>query len=282
MDFIRIPFGNLVENIVIWLTDNFSTFFDSITAIINVALNQFKTILVWMPWPITIIIVMVLAWRFAGRRVALIAGLFLYFLGSFKLWTEGLNTLALVATSVSVSVLLGLPLGILSARYEPVHKLIRPILDGMQTIPSFVYLIPAVMLFGIGNVPGVMATVIFSLPPMVRLTNLGIRQVSNEAVEAGKAFGCNEWQLLTKVQFPLALPSIMTGINQTVMMALSMSVTAAMIGAGGLGVKILYAIQRVHLSVGVEAGLGILFIAIILDRILQGYSSRQKRARHLS
>ena len=281
MDFVRIPFGNVIEKIVIWLTDNFSTFFDSITLLVNLGLNKFEALLVWLPWPIIIIIVMVLAWRIAGRRVALVAGLFLYLLGSFKLWNEGLNTLSLVGTSVSISVLLGLPLGILSARNDVIYKTVRPVLDGMQTIPSFVYLIPAVMLFGIGNVPGVMATVIFSLPPMVRLTNLGIRQVPVEAVEAGKAFGCTEWQLLSKIQLPLALPSIMTGINQTVMMALSMSVTAAMIGAGGLGVKILFAIQRVELSIGVEAGLGILFIAIVLDRMLQGYSSKQKKARHL-
>lgn len=281
MDFVRIPFGNVIENIVIWLTDNFSTFFDGITLLVNLGLNKFEALLVWLPWPIIIIIVMVLAWRIAGRRVALVAGLFLYLLGSFKLWNEGLNTLSLVGTSVSISVLLGLPLGILSARNDVIYKTVRPVLDGMQTIPSFVYLIPAVMLFGIGNVPGVMATVIFSLPPMVRLTNLGIRQVPVEAVEAGKAFGCTEWQLLSKIQLPLALPSIMTGINQTVMMALSMSVTAAMIGAGGLGVKILFAIQRVELSIGVEAGLGILFIAIVLDRMLQGYSSKQKKARHL-
>jgi len=281
MDFVRIPFGNVIEKIVIWLTDNFSTFFDSITLLVNLGLNKFEALLVWLPWPIIIIIVMILAWRFAGKRVALVAGIFLYLLGSFKLWNEGLNTLSLVGTSVSISVLLGLPLGILSARNDVIYKTVRPVLDGMQTIPSFVYLIPAVMLFGIGNVPGVMATVIFSLPPMVRLTNLGIRQVPVEAVEAGKAFGCTEWQLLSKIQLPLALPSIMTGINQTVMMALSMSVTAAMIGAGGLGVKILFAIQRVELSIGVEAGLGILFIAIVLDRMLQGYSSKQKKARHL-
>ena len=281
MNFIHIPFGSVIERIVVWLTDNFSTFFDSITLLVNLGLNKFEALLVWLPWPIIIIIVMVLAWRIAGRRIALVAGIFLYLLGSFKLWNEGLNTLSLVGTSVSISVLLGLPLGILSARNDVIYKTVRPVLDGMQTIPSFVYLIPAVMLFGIGNVPGVMATVIFSLPPMVRLTNLGIRQVSVEAVEAGKAFGCTEWQLLSKIQLPLALPSIMTGINQTVMMALSMSVTAAMIGAGGLGVKILFAIQRVELSIGVEAGLGILFIAIVLDRMLQGYSSKQKKARHL-
>jgi glycine betaine/proline transport system permease protein len=157
----------------------------------------------------------------------------------------------------------------------------RPLLDGMQTIPSFVYLIPAVLFFGIGNVPGVLSTVIFALPPMVRLTSLGIRQVPEELIEAAQSFGSSDWQMLTKLQIPLAMPSIMAGINQTVMMALSMVVTAAMIGAGGLGGNILFAIQRVELGMGVEAGLGILFIAIVLDRILQGYSKKMREARHL-
>ncbi|SFM67978.1 ABC transporter permease [Thermodesulforhabdus norvegica] len=189
-----------------------------------------------------------------------------------------MSTIALVTTSVFISVVLGLPLGILAARSDRFDAFIRPILDGMQTIPSFVYLIPAIMLFGIGNVPGVLATVVFSLPPMVRLTNLGIRQVDPEVVEAGRAFGSTSWQLLVKIQLPLALPAIMTGVNQTVMMALSMVVVAAMIGAGGLGYKILYSIQRVNLAVGVESGLGILFIAMILDRILQGITRRQQKA----
>ena len=278
---IRIPFGKFVETIVVWVTDNFSTLFDSITAVVNLALNQFSAFLLWVPWPVTILAFMLLAWRFAGRKVAFIAGLFLFAMGALGLWQHGMKTLALVATSVLISVLLGIPLGILSARSDTTDKIVRPIMDGMQTIPSFVYLIPAVMFFGIGNVPGVMATVIFALPPMVRLTNLGIRQVSKEVVEAGKAFGCTEWQLLAKIQIPLALPAIMTGINQTVMMALSMVVIAAMIGAGGLGNPILFAIQRVDLGMGVEAGLGILFTAIILDRILQGYSAKQRKARHL-
>ena len=278
---IRIPFGKFIETIVIWLTDNFATIFDSITAVVNAFLNGISDFLLWVPWPVTILAIMLVAWRFAGRSVALISGIFLFAMGAFDLWDHGMKTLALVATSVFIAVLLGIPLGIVSARSSIADKIVRPIMDGMQTIPSFVYLIPAVMFFGIGNVPGVMATVIFALPPMVRLTNLGIRQVSKEVVEAGKSFGCNEWQLLTKIQLPLALPAIMTGVNQTVMMALSMVVVAAMIGAGGLGSPILYAIQRVELGIGVEAGFGILFTAIILDRILQGYSAKQKKARHL-
>ncbi len=192
-----------------------------------------------------------------------------------------MSTLALVVTAVFISILMGLPLGILSARSDRAEKLMRPLLDGMQTIPSFVYLIPAVLFFGIGNVPGVLSTVIFALPPMVRLTSLGIRQVPEELIEAAQSFGSSDWQMLTKLQIPLAMPSIMAGINQTVMMALSMVVTAAMIGAGGLGGNILFAIQRVELGMGVEAGLGILFIAIVLDRILQGYSKKMREARHL-
>lgn len=217
-----------------------------------------------------------IAWLVSGRRVAIFSAIALFLMGSLELWAEGMSTLALVTTAVFISIVLGLPAGILSAKNERFDALLRPILDGMQTIPSFVYLIPAIMFFGIGNVPGITATVIFSLPPMVRLTSLGIRQVYFEVVEAGHAFGSTPWQLLVKIQLPLALPSIMAGVNQTVMMALSM-VVAAMIGAGGLEYKILYSIQRVDLPVGIEAGLGILFIAMVLDRILQGVTKRQQQ-----
>ncbi len=273
----RFHFGKFVESIVVWLTDNLSTVFDGITAVLNAMLTQMDAFLNWVPWPVTLGVFFVLAWKFAGRTMAFVTALFLSLMGSFGLWKEGMNTLNLVAVSVFVSVLFGLPLGILTAKSRRLDSVVRPILDGMQTIPSFVYLIPAVMFFGIGNVPGVMATVIFAMPPMVRLTTLGIRQVPTEVVEAGLAYGATGWQLLLKVQLPLALPSIMTGVNQTVMMALSMVVTAAMIGAGGLGAPILYAIQRVELGIGVEAGLGILFIAIILDRILQGMTAKQRK-----
>ena len=281
MEFVPIPLGKFVERMVLWLTDNFSDAFDGITAAIDVVLNQIDDLLLWLPWPVSIALFMLLAWRSSGRSTALMTGICLYLLGSFGLWEEGMSTLALVVTAVFISILMGLPLGILSARSDRVEKLMRPLLDGMQTIPSFVYLIPAVMFFGIGNVPGVLSTVIFALPPMVRLTSLGIRQVPEELIEAAQSFGSSDWQMLTKLQIPLALPSIMAGINQTVMMALSMVVTAAMIGAGGLGGNILFAIQRVELGMGVEAGLGILFIAIVLDRILQGYSKKLREAKRL-
>ena len=279
MDFpVRIPIGNWVEMIVLWMTDNFSEFFDSLSSVVSFVLLQITTLFDWIPWPIFIFITFCIAWFISGWKVAVFSSISLFFLGALDLWHLGMSTLALVATGVCISVLLGLPLGILSAKSRKFDAILHPVLDGMQTIPSFVYLIPAIMFFGIGNVPGIMATVIFSLPPMVRLTTLGIKQVDIEVVEAGNAFGATPLQLLFNIQLPLALPSIMAGVNQTVMMALSMTVVAAMIGAGGLGYKILYSIQRIDLAVGVEAGLGILFIAMVLDRILQGFTKRQKEA----
>jgi glycine betaine/proline transport system permease protein len=253
---IRIPVGHWIDLVVIWLTDNLATVFDAVSRVVGFILVQIDFLFNWIPWPVSIGVIVVIAWLVAGRRVAIFTAIALFLMGSLGLWAEGMSTLALVTTAVFISVVLGLPAGIFSAKNERFDAILRPILDGMQTIPSFVYLIPAIMFFGIGNVPGIMATVIFSLPPMVRLT---------------------PWQLLIKIQLPLALPSIMAGVNQTVMMALSMVVVAAMIGAGGLGYKILYSIQRVDLAVGIEAGLGILFIAMVLDRILQGVTKRQQQ-----
>jgi glycine betaine/proline transport system permease protein len=279
MDFpLRIPLGKWAETIVNWMTENFSTFFDSIKIIVEFLLVQLDSFFIWVPWPVAMLGLTIIGWAVAGRKVAIITAVCLFCLGSLDLWMIGMSTLALVMTAVFISILFGLPIGILAAKSPRFDMILRPILDGMQTIPSFVYLIPAIMFFGIGNVPGIIATVVFAIPPMVRLTSLGIQQVDREVVEAGMAFGCTPWQLLLKIQLPLAIPSIMTGVNQTVMMALSMVVVAAMIGAGGLGSKILYSIQRIDLGVGIEAGLGILFIAIVLDRILQGITKKQQDA----
>ncbi|MBT3176761.1 MAG: proline/glycine betaine ABC transporter permease [Desulfobacula sp.] len=275
---VRIPLGQWAESIVNWLTENFSTVFDSIKVVVEFLLVQLDSFFVWVPWPVMLIGLTLCGWIVAGKRVGILTAACLFGLGCLDLWVIGMSTLALVTTAVFISVLFGLPIGILAAKSPRFDVILRPILDGMQTIPSFVYLIPAIMFFGIGNVPGIIATVIFALPPMVRLTSLGIQQVDKEVVEAGVAFGCTPVQLLLKIQLPLAIPSIMTGVNQTVMMALSMVVVAAMIGAGGLGSKILYSIQRIDLGVGIEAGLGILFIAVVLDRILQGVTKKQQDA----
>lgn len=279
MDFpFRIPIGRWAELIVEWLLEHFEGVFDAIKAVVEFILVQIDALFTWVPWPITIIVLTFIAWRVSGRKVAVMTVVCLFLLGALGMWTEGMSTMALVATAVFISVLFGLPFGIISAKSPRFDAVLKPILDGMQTIPSFVYLIPAIMFFGIGNVPGILATVIFAIPPMVRLTSLGIQQVDMEVVEAGHAFGCTPWQLLLNIQLPLAVPSIMTGVNQTVMMALSMVVVAAMIGAGGLGSKILYSIQRIDLGMGIEAGLGILFIAMVLDRILQGITKKQQQA----
>jgi len=277
MDFpLRIPIGYWVEQIVIWMTDHLGAFFNGLSGGVGFILFQINWFINWVPWPVVIFAMIVIAWLVSGWRVAIFTGVSLFLLGTLGLWAEGMSTFALVATAVFISVVIGLPLGIFCAKNRRFDAALRPILDGMQTIPSFVYLIPAIMFFGIGNVPGIMATIIFAVPPMIRLTSLGIRQVNPEVVEAGHAFGTTAWQLLIMIQFPLAIPSIMAGVNQTVMMSLSMVVVAAMIGAGGLGYKILYSIQRVDISIGVEAGLGILFIAMVLDRILQGITKRQQ------
>ena len=274
----RIPIGEWADALVNWMTANFSHFFDSIKVVVEFILVKIDWFFQWVPWPVLILALTIIGWLVSGRKVGILTAVSLLLLGSLDLWDVGMSTLALVATSVFISVMFGLPLGIFSAKNKRFDMVLKPILDGMQTIPSFVYLIPAIMFFGIGNVPGILATVIFAIPPMVRLTSLGIQQVDKEVVEAGHAFGCTPLQLLTKIQLPLAVPSIMTGVNQTVMMSLSMVVVAAMIGAGGLGGKILYSIQRINLGVGLEAGLGILLIAIVLDRILQGITRKQQKA----
>ncbi|HEY4802491.1 MAG TPA: proline/glycine betaine ABC transporter permease, partial [Paraburkholderia sp.] len=186
-------------------------------------------------------------------------------------WDQTVVTLGLTLSSTVISLVVGIPLGIWTAKSKLVQTIVRPILDLMQTMPAFVYLIPAAMLFGLGRVPGILSTVIFAMPPAVRLTSLGIKHVNREIVEAGQAFGCTPWQLLYKVQFPNALPSIMQGVNQTIMMALSMVIIASMVGAGGLGNDVLASIQRLDIGLGFESGLSVVLLAIILDRITESF-----------
>ena len=229
----------------------------------------------WLPWWLVIIVTGLLAWRIVGTRFGIIAVLFLVVMSFMGLLDLGSKTLAITLTSTVICVVLGLPVGIIVAKSDRFEGMLRPILDMMQTMPSFVYLIPALMLFGLGKVPAVMATLIYAIPPIIRLTNLGIRQVDSQVVEAGKSFGATPWQLLLKVQVPLALPTILAGLNQTVMMALAMVVLASMIGASGLGVEVLNGLARVEPGRGFLAGISIVFMAIILDRVSQGFARRQ-------
>ena len=223
------------------------------------------------------LIVLIGAWR-CGWRFAVFAVVAVVLIIGMGLWDRTVQTLALVLAASTVALLLGVPLGIAMARSDFVESVVRPVLDLMQTMPPFVYLIPAAIFFGLGTVPGAIATLVFAMPPAVRLTNLGIRQVAAEKVEAGLAFGCTPRQLLFKVQLPLAMPSIMAGINQTIMLSLSMVVIASMIGAGGLGGTVLTGIQRLNIGLGFEGGLAVVFLAILLDRITQSFTASRKKA----
>ncbi|HEY95625.1 MAG TPA: ABC transporter permease subunit [Dehalococcoidia bacterium] len=261
---------------------NWDPFFSAINVfILQGILGPLEDFFLWIPWWSIFIITGLVAWQSVGIKFAGIAVVLLLLMSIVGLLDLASMTLAITLTSALICIVIGLPLGIVAAKSNRFDGIIRPILDMMQTMPSFVYLIPALMLFGLGKVPAVMSTSIYAIPPIIRLTNLGIRQVDAQVVEAGKAFGSTPWQLLTKVQVPLALPTILAGLNQTVMMALSMVVIASMIGAKGLGTEVLTGIARIEVGRGIIAGLGIVFMAIILDRISQGFARRQQTQRML-
>ena len=261
-----------------WVIANWDAFFDAIRWPILQLLKGTESLLLWLPWWMVVLAVGLLAWRLVGRRIAIFAALSMVGVAFFGLHDLSMQTLAIVLTATLIAVGIGLPIGILAAKNNRFEAGLRPLLDGMQTLPSFVYLIPALMLLGLGRVPAVMATVIYAIPPMIRLTNLGIRQVDPEVVEAAKSFGSTPLQLLLKVQLPMARPSIMAGVNQTVMMALAMVVIAAMIGARGLGVEVFNGIARLDIGRGVIGGLGIVVMAVVIDRITQGMA-KPKQAR---
>ena len=273
--FYHLPVAEVVNVGVDWLIINLAVVFDGIKFVTAQVLNGLEKFLLWLPWWAIMVLLMLVAWRLASARVAIFTVAAMYFIGMLGLWELCMATLALIATAVLISVILGIPIGILSARSHRVDNIVRPVLDVMQTMPAFVYLIPALMFFGIGKVPGVLATVIFAVPPAVRLTNLGIRQVPKDLVEAAHTFGSTQNQLLFKVQLPMALPSIMAGINQTIMLSLSMVVLAAMIAAGGLGREVIMALGQVDIGRGFVAGTAIVLVAMVLDRITQSLGKRK-------
>jgi glycine betaine/proline transport system permease protein len=270
MDF-RLHIGDWIEIFVEFLLENFQGVFDVISAIILWLTSTLEGGLLGMPnWLLLILVVALSFWRL-GWKFAVFSFIALGLVMVMGLWETTVSTLALVVAATLASLVVALPAGIIMAKSDTVESVIKPVLDFMQTMPPFVYLIPAAMFFGLGKVPGTIATIIFAMPPAVRLTNLGIRQVPKELVEAGQAFGCTGMQLLRKVQIPSAMPSIMAGINQNVMMALSMVVIASMIGAGGLGNVVLRGIQRMDIGLGFEGGIGVVILAILLDRISQTF-----------
>lgn len=266
-----------VDNLVV----NYGDFFESISNGILSALLLIESTLRAVPPVVMIIAIALLAYAASRKLVfSVLAAFGLWLVGALGMWDQAMQTLAIILVSVFISIAVGLPIGILSASSAMVRRITMPVLDLMQTIPSFVYLIPAAMLFGLGKVPAIIATVIYAVPPLIRLTDLGIREVDSAVVEASRAFGATRWQILRGVQIPLSLPSIMQGINQTTMMALSMVVIASMIGARGVGETVLLGLQRNDSGMGLVGGLTIVILAILIDRITQSYGRRLQRHRN--
>lgn len=272
-----IPLELWVESALDWTVNNFRDFFQSIRAPIDLTLSGIEDALLSLnPWIIVLFFVLA-AWQISNYKLALGTFLSLLFIGFTGAWDAAMTTLSLVITSVLFCIAMGLPTGIWISKSDRASMVIKPILDAMQTTPAFVYLIPIVMLFGIGNVPGVVVTIIFALPPLIRLTDLGIRQVPQDLIEASRSFGASPWQMLWRVQLPVALPTIMAGINQTLMLALSMVVIASMIAVGGLGQMVLRGIGRLDMGLAALGGISIVLLAIILDRLTQALGKKQSK-----
>ena len=270
-----IPLDVWVSQFVDYLVDNYRDIFQALKWPVEQTLSGLDAGLNALS-PIIVIAVMVLAaWRFSGKGLAIFTAITMTFVGLLGLWEETMTTLAMVLSSVIFCAIVGVPLGIWAGRSDAFEAGIRPVLDAMQTTPAFVYLVPIVMLFSVGNVAGVLATIIFALPPIIRLTCLGIRQVHPELVEAAQAFGATRSQVLIRVQVPLAMPTILAGLNQTIMMALSMVVIAALIGAGGLGSPVILGLNTLDIGRAVIGGLSIVLMAIVLDRITQSVAQKK-------
>lgn len=265
----RLPFAEWIDDGVDWLVNQFGTVFDGIANFLAAIVEGSVEALNFIPSVVLAILFAVLSYFLATKRIALFTLFGLLFIDYLGYWYPMLQTLALVITSVVIAIVIGIPLGILGSQQPAVRKIMNPILDLMQTMPAFVYLLPAIFFFNIGVVPGVVASVIFAMPPTIRLTMLGIQQVPKELIEATEAFGSTAWQRLLKVQLPLAQPTIMAGINQSIMLALSMVVIASMVGAPGLGEEVYRAVTQLKTGVGFETGVAIVIVAIILDRITQ-------------
>lgn len=275
LDFLpQIPLGDYFEVVIDFLNRYLGWFFDGASAVIRGTVSGIEAGLIFIPALIMIIAITALAYWLGKRNLAIFTFIGLFVIQFVDLWESAMSTLALVLVSSLIALIIGIPIGILASRSERADGIVRPILDFMQTMPAFVYLIPAIILFERGNVAGTIATVIFAMPPVVRLTNLGIRQVPSDVMEAAKSLGSTAQQLLYKIQLPMALPTILAGINQTIMLSLSMVVIASMIGAGGLGSDVRFALSRVDIGFGFEAGIAVVMLAMIIDRISQAIGKR--------
>lgn len=276
-DIPKLPIADAVDFVVKWLKDNISPFFNFIKNVISGIVNSFEWVFESIPALILILLFTALAYYFARWKIALFTLIGFLLVWNLGYWDFTMQTLALVLTSALISIVFGVPIGIACASSNRVQSVVTPLLDFMQTMPAFVYLLPAVSFFSLGMVPGVIASVIFAIPPTIRLTNLGIRQVPKDLTEAADAFGSTAMQKLIKLELPLAVPTIMAGINQTIMLSLSMVVIASMIGAQGLGERVLSAVQRLEIGKGFEAGLAVVILAVALDRLTQSVVNRKRR-----
>lgn len=273
-----IKIGKYIEQFINWLTHNCGPFFKTVKIGVEAMVNSVQWLLTFTPFYVVIALLAILAWRRAGWGVGVMTLSGLGLIYGMGYWSQTMETLALILVSAVIALLIGIPLGIWAAKNKTAGKIMRPLMDFMQTMPAFVYLIPAVLFFGLGKVPGVFATIIFAMPPAVRLTTLGIKQVPEDIVEATRSFGATSRQLLFKVELPLAMPTLLAGVNQTIMMALSMVVISAMIAAGGLGEVVLKGITQLKIGLGFEGGIAVVILAIILDRITQSFGKRKQRA----
>jgi len=276
----KIPLAEWIDRAVNAIYNSIGPALGSISDVMHSAVTSITDALAYLPWWIVVVIIAAIAYRAGRWRLSLGTAIGLIFIYDLRLWDHMITTLVLVILSALISVVIGLPLGIWGARSDRVYQILSPFLDLMQTMPAFVYLVPVLIFFNIGVVPAIFATVIFAMPPAIRLARLGILQVPTEMVEAARAFGANDRRLLWKIQIPLAMPSIKAGINQTLMLSLSMVVIASMIGAGGLGADVMAALETIDVGKGFEAGLSIVILAMILDRISQkmGRNSLNKRS----
>lgn len=272
----KLPLGDWIQTLLDYIVKEYRPFFHAVRVPVGTVLDSVERLLMSVNPLVFLLLLFLLCWQFAGVRTAVFSTLAMTLMGFLGIWSESITTIALVLSSVLFAVAIGLPLGIWSAKSDRVEAVLRPILDVMQTLPGFVYMVPVVMLVGIGNVPGIIVTIVFALPPIIRLTSLGLREVPADTLEAARAFGATESRVLFRIQIPLAANTIMVGVNQTIMMALSMVVYASMIAVEGLGQVVLRGIGRLDVGLAAVGGIGIVILAMILDRITRGITQQSR------
>ena len=278
----KIPLGKVVEILIVWIQNHLHGLLSAVSRAGTLVNDTFVDLLLAVPPLIMVVVFVLIAWMAKSWRLAVGTAITFLVIISLGQWVNAMETLVLVTLATLTALIFAIPLGIWAARNKYVSVLIRPVLDLMQTMPAFVYLIPSVLFFSIGVVPGMFATLIFAMPPGVRMTELGIKQVDKETVEAGRSFGATDWQILRGIQLPLAVPTIMAGVNQVIMLALSMAVIAGMVGADGLGKEVVKALATIDIAKGTEAGLSIVFLAIYLDRVTAALGAPREKGSLLS